>query len=68
MADFSGVCSGDIYVLETKDAQSLLPELLPFICQDRLLFRSRSGHVGRITESPARTGRVWRTLSCLLLL
>ena len=33
VADFSGVCSGDIYVLETKDAQVLLPELLPFICQ-----------------------------------
>ncbi len=33
VADFSGVCSGDIYVLETKDAQVLVPELLPFICQ-----------------------------------
>jgi type I restriction enzyme S subunit len=33
VADFSGVCSGDIYVLETKDAQVLTPELLPFICQ-----------------------------------
>ncbi|MDM7286008.1 restriction endonuclease subunit S, partial [Klebsiella pneumoniae] len=33
VADFSGVCSGDIYVLETKDPQVLLPELLPFICQ-----------------------------------
>ncbi len=33
VADFSGVCSGDIYVLETKDEQVLLPELLPFICQ-----------------------------------
>lgn len=32
VADFAGVCSGDIYVLETKDAQVLLPELLPFIC------------------------------------
>jgi len=32
VADFSGVCSGDIYVLEPKDEQ-LLPELLPFICQ-----------------------------------
>lgn len=33
VADFSGVCSGDIYVLETKDFKVLLPELLPFICQ-----------------------------------
>jgi len=33
VADFSGVCSGDIYVLETKDAQVLLPTLVPFICQ-----------------------------------
>jgi type I restriction enzyme S subunit len=33
VADFSGVCSGDIYVLETKDSSVLLPKLLPFICQ-----------------------------------
>jgi type I restriction enzyme, S subunit len=32
VADFSGVCSGDIYVLEPK-GEALLPELLPFICQ-----------------------------------
>ncbi len=32
VADFSGVCSGDIYVLEPK-GEHLLPELLPFICQ-----------------------------------
>lgn len=38
VADFSGVCSGDIYVLETKDAQVLLPELLPFICQTDAFF------------------------------
>jgi type I restriction enzyme, S subunit len=38
MADFAGVCSGDIYVLETKDAQVLLPELLPFICQTDAFF------------------------------
>ncbi|MBB6600299.1 restriction endonuclease subunit S [Luteimonas sp. MC1825] len=36
--DFSGVCSGDIYVLETKDARALLPELLPFICQTDAFF------------------------------
>ena len=33
VADFDGVCSGDIYVLEPKDPTVLLPELLPFICQ-----------------------------------
>jgi len=38
VADFSGVCSGDIYVLETKDVQLLLPELLPFICQTDVFF------------------------------
>jgi len=32
VADFSGVCSSDIYVFESKDPQKLLPELLPFIC------------------------------------
>lgn len=38
VADFSGVCSGDIYVLETKDAQVLLPQFLPFICQTDAFF------------------------------
>jgi type I restriction enzyme S subunit len=38
VADFGGVCSGDIYVLATKDAQVLLPELLPFICQTDAFF------------------------------
>lgn len=38
VADFSGVCSGDIYVLESKDADTLLPELLPFICQTDAFF------------------------------
>lgn len=38
VADFSGVCSGDIYVLEAKDAQVLLPDLLPFICQTDAFF------------------------------
>lgn len=38
VADFSGVCSGDIYVMETKDAQVLLPDLLPFICQTDAFF------------------------------
>lgn len=38
VADFSGVCSGDIYVMETKDGSVLLPELLPFICQTDAFF------------------------------
>lgn len=38
VADFTGVCSGDIYVLETKDSSVLLPELLPFICQTDAFF------------------------------
>lgn len=38
VAEFSGVCSGDIYVLESKDADVLLPELLPFICQTDAFF------------------------------
>jgi type I restriction enzyme S subunit len=33
IAEFDGVCSGDIYVFESKDPNVLLPELLPFICQ-----------------------------------
>jgi restriction endonuclease S subunit len=38
VADFSGVCSGDIYVMETSDTQVLMPELLPFICQTDAFF------------------------------
>ena len=38
VADFSGVCSGDIYVMETKDVNVLIPELLPFICQTDAFF------------------------------
>lgn len=38
VADFAGVCSGDIYVLESQDANVLLPELLPFICQTDAFF------------------------------
>jgi type I restriction enzyme, S subunit len=38
VADFDGVCSGDIYVFEPKDPGVLLPELLPFICQTDAFF------------------------------
>jgi type I restriction enzyme S subunit len=37
VAEFEGVCSGDIYVLEPK-YDHLLPELLPFICQTDAFF------------------------------
>ncbi len=43
VADFAGVCSGDIYVLEPKDADVLLPELLPFICQTESFFEHAVG-------------------------
>lgn len=43
VADFSGVCSGDIYVLETKDPKVLLPELLPFICRTDAFFAHAVG-------------------------
>lgn len=42
VADFSGVCSGDIYVLEPK-GDSLLPDLLPFICQTDAFFEHAVG-------------------------
>lgn len=38
VANFSGVCSGDIYVMESQNADALLPELLPFICQTDAFF------------------------------
>lgn len=37
VADFAGVCSGDIYVLESS-SDVLMPELLPFICQTDAFF------------------------------
>lgn len=43
VSDFAGVCSGDIYVLESKDAGVLLPELLPFICQTEAFFEHAVG-------------------------
>jgi hypothetical protein len=38
VAEFDGVCSGDIYVFEPKDPAVLLEELLPFICQTDAFF------------------------------
>ena len=37
-AEFEGICSGDILTFEPKDKKSLLPELLPFICQTDAFF------------------------------
>jgi len=42
LADFDGVCSGDIYVFEPQNDQ-LLPELLPFICQTDSFFEHAIG-------------------------
>jgi type I restriction enzyme S subunit len=37
-AEFAGICSGDILTFESKDPKTLLPELLPFICQTEAFF------------------------------
>jgi type I restriction enzyme S subunit len=42
VADFDGVCSGDIYVFEPNN-ERLLPELLPFICQTDGFFEHAVG-------------------------
>lgn len=43
VADFEGVCSGDIYVFESANQKVLLPELLPFICQTDQFFEYAVG-------------------------
>lgn len=43
VAEFEGVCSGDIYVLEVVNPELLLPELLPFICQTDAFFEHAVG-------------------------
>jgi type I restriction enzyme S subunit len=42
VADFDGVCSGDIYVLEPR-SQHVLMDLLPFICQTDGFFQHAVG-------------------------
>lgn len=42
VADFDGVCSGDIYVLKPK-SDGLLQELLPFVCQTDGFFQHAVG-------------------------
>ena len=43
VAEFEAVVSGDIYVLAPKDAQRLLPDLLPFICMSERFFQHAVG-------------------------
>ncbi len=38
VSEFDAVCSGDIYVLVSKDPSKLLPELLPYICMTNAFF------------------------------
>lgn len=42
VADFDGICSGDIYAFESK-SEHLLPDLLPFICQTDRFFEHAIG-------------------------
>lgn len=43
VADFEGICSGDIYVFESASPKHLLPQLLPFICQAEYFFEYAIG-------------------------
>jgi len=58
VADFSGVCSGDIYVFEPAN-DKLLPDLLPFICQTDSFFEHAVG-----TSAGSLSPRTnWKSLS-----
>ena len=57
--DFSGVCSGDIYVLESRNDRHLLSELLPFVCQTEAFFEHAIG-----TSAGSLSPRTnWRNLA-----
>jgi len=43
VADFDAICSGDIYVFETKDEAHLTQGLLPFVCQTDSFFEHAVG-------------------------
>ena len=59
VSDFSGVCSSDIYVLESKDDRHLLSDLLPFICQRDAFFEHAVG-----TSAGSLSPRTnWRSLA-----
>ena len=64
VADFDGVCSGDIYVLRAERPR-LLPEFLPFICQTDGFIEHAVGHLGG-SLSPRPTGRRWRSYEFVL--
>jgi len=42
-AEFEGICSSDILTFEPKDKNTLLPELLSFICQTNAFFEHALG-------------------------
>lgn len=64
VAAFEGVCSGDIYVLEPKDPDALVPELLPFICQTDAFFEHAVG-----TSAGSLSPRTnWKSLSAFSFL
>jgi type I restriction enzyme S subunit len=58
LADFDGVCSGDIYVLEAKK-EHLLPELLPFICETDGFFE----HAVRTSAGSLSPRTNWESLA-----
>lgn len=58
VADFEGVCSGDIYIFESADPKLLSPDLLPFICQTDRFFEYAVG-----TSAGSLSPRTnWRSL------
>ena len=57
--DFSGVCSGDIYVLESKDEDYLLPTMLPFVCQTGAFFQ----HAVRTSAGSLSPRTNWQNLA-----
>ena len=61
--DFSGVCSGDIYVLESRDKDYLLPRLLPFVCQTNAFFEHAIGTSAGFSVASGPTGRTSRRTS-----
>lgn len=59
VADFDGVCSGDIYVFEPKDPTVLLPEVLPFICQTDSFFE----HAVRTSAGSLSPRTNWKSIA-----
>ena len=57
--DFSGVCSGDIYVFESTNEHHLLPNLLPFICQTDGFFE----HAIRTSAGSLSPRTNWKSLA-----